>query len=196
MRGPVRGLSNGHSSFFPDWPNGGDDGHLLGQFLKQLVEVEIEIGLDRRRLREAVKDGNIRIETHGRVTGQINGLTVVELGSYSFGHPSRITARVFVGRHGVLDIEREVELAGPIHTKGVLILQGLLGDRFGRHSPLRLGGTLVMEQNYSDVEGDSATLAESLALLSALSGLPVRLPPPSAEICVSARSRSSRSSNS
>src|SRR4030095_7026817 len=96
------------------------------------------------------------------------GLTVVELGSYSFGHPTRITARCFVGRNGLMDIEREVELAGPIHTKGVLILQGILGDRFGQARPLRLGATLCMEQNYSDVEGDSASLAEGLTLLSAI----------------------------
>src|SRR5439155_370017 len=114
------------------------------------------------RLREAVQDGSIRIETTGAVVGQINGLTVVELGSYSFGHPTRITARVFVGRGGLVDIEREVDLAGPIHTKGVLILQGFLGDRFGRDRQMRLGATLCMEQNYSDVEGDSASLAEAL----------------------------------
>ncbi len=126
------------------------------------------------RLREAVKDGNIRIDTTGAVVGQVNGLTVVELGSYSFGHPTRITARVFAGKDGVLDIEREVDLGGPIHSKGVLILQGLLRDRLGRTRPLRLGATLVMEQNYSEVEGDSASLAETLALLSALSGFPVR----------------------
>jgi predicted ATP-dependent protease len=126
------------------------------------------------RLREAVEDGSIRIDTAGEVTGQVNGLTVVELGSYSFGHPSRITARVFVGRTGLVDIEREVDLAGPIHTKGVLILQGFLGDRFGQTQPLRLGATLCMEQNYSDVEGDSASMAEALALLSALSKVPLR----------------------
>ncbi|MEW5851116.1 MAG: ATP-binding protein [Myxococcota bacterium] len=126
------------------------------------------------RMREAVRDGSIRIETSGSVVGQINGLTVVELGSYSFGHPSRITTRVYVGRNGLVDIEREVDLAGPIHTKGVLILQGLLGDRFGRQRPLRLGATLCMEQSYSDVEGDSASLAEALALLSAIARVPIK----------------------
>jgi lon-related putative ATP-dependent protease len=126
------------------------------------------------RMREAVEDGSIRIETRGSVVGQVNGLTVVELGSYAFGQPTRITARVFVGRRGVQDIEREVDLGGPVHTKGVLILQGFLGDRFGKRRPLRMGATLCMEQNYTEVEGDSASLAEAVALLSALSGVPVR----------------------
>ncbi|MBI5498062.1 MAG: AAA family ATPase [Deltaproteobacteria bacterium] len=126
------------------------------------------------RLREAVKDGSIRIDSEGAVVGQVNGLTVVELGSYSFGHPSRITARVHVGKGGVIDVEREVDLGGPIHSKGVIILQAILGDRFGKHAPLTLGATLCMEQNYSEVEGDSASLAECLALLSALSGVPLR----------------------
>jgi predicted ATP-dependent protease len=126
-----------------------------------------------RRLR-MIRDREIRVETTGAVEGQVNGLSVVEVGAFRFGEPSRITARVFVGRRGVLDIERAVRLGGPIHSKGVLILGGLIGDRFGRTRPLRLGATLCFEQSYGGVEGDSASLAEALALISALARVPAR----------------------
>lgn len=126
------------------------------------------------RMREDIILGRMNVETSGAVVGQTNGLTVIDLGSYSFGVPARITARVGAGRGEIVDIEREVELGGPIHTKGTLILKGLLIDRFGRHTPLQLSGTLCIEQSYSDIDGDSASLAEACALLSALAEVPVR----------------------
>jgi predicted ATP-dependent protease len=103
----------------------------------------------------------------------VNGLTVYDLGDVSFGHPRRITATAGVGRDGVIDIEREAELSGPTHTKGVLILAGYLIEKYAQDKPLSLSARLVLEQSYTGVEGDSASGAELYALLSELSGLPV-----------------------
>ncbi len=128
----------------------------------------------RDRLREATANGTIRVETEGRVVGQINGLSVLAIGELAFGRPSRITARVWPGRGRVLDIEREVQLGGPLHSKGVLILSGFLGHRFGRSRPLALSASLVFEQSYGGVDGDSATMAETCALLSAIAEVPLR----------------------
>jgi len=126
------------------------------------------------RLQEAVQTGTLLIETTGSAVGRVNGLSVLSLGDYAFGHPSRITATVGPGRRGVVSIEREVELSGPIHGKGVLILSGYLLRQYGQAMPLNLSASLVFEQSYGMVEGDSASLAELFALLSALSGLPLR----------------------
>jgi lon-related putative ATP-dependent protease len=128
----------------------------------------------RERLQEQVLEGTILIDTQGGRAGQVNGLSVLQLGAYAFGHPSRITARVRLGKGEVIDIEREVELGGPIHSKGVLILSSLLSARYAPDRPLSLSASLVFEQSYSGVEGDSASSAEFYALLSALSGLPIR----------------------
>ncbi len=128
----------------------------------------------RRRTYEAIAEGTLLVDTAGTQVGQVNGLSVVQLGGWSFGRPSRITARVRLGRGEVVDIEREVELGGPIHSKGVLILAGFLGGRFAPDRPLSLRASLVFEQSYGGVEGDSASSAELYALLSALAELPVR----------------------
>ncbi len=106
--------------------------------------------------------------------GQVNGLSVIGLGNFAFGRPSRITARVRMGKGQVVDIEREVELGGPIHSKGVLILSSLLGARYATGHPLSLAASLVFEQSYGGVEGDSASMAELCALLSALARVPVK----------------------
>jgi len=123
---------------------------------------------------EEIERGTVRIETEGARTGAVNALTVTSLGGFSFGRPVRVSAQAGVGRGTVTDIEREVELGGPVHSKGVLILTGFLTARFARDTPLSLGASLVFEQSYGEVEGDSASLAELLALLSAISGLPLR----------------------
>jgi len=122
---------------------------------------------------EAIADGELMIRVHGREVGQINGLTQADLGDFRFGSPVRITARVYAGEEGVINIDREVEMTGPNHDKGVMILQGWLSATFGRLSPLCLTASLVFEQEYHGVEGDSASCAELYALLSALSGLPL-----------------------
>jgi lon-related putative ATP-dependent protease len=127
-----------------------------------------------RRLQQEIARKTIRIETGGEAVGQVNGLSVIGLGTLSFGSPARITARVRLGRGEVVDIEREVELGGPIHSKGVLILSGFLGGRFGGRRPLSLNASLVFEQSYGGVEGDSASAAELFALLSALAEAPIK----------------------
>jgi len=127
-----------------------------------------------RRMQEEIHRRTIRIETDGAVTGQINGLSVISLGALAFGNPTRITAQVRMGRGEVVDIEREVQLGGPLHSKGVLILSGFLGGRFGMGRPLSLHASLVFEQSYGGVDGDSASAAELFALLSALSEVPIR----------------------
>jgi lon-related putative ATP-dependent protease len=129
------------------------------------------------RLRERYQENIIRetilIDTIGKKVGQLNGLSVIQLGNFSFAVPSRITARVRMGKGDVVNIEREVELSGPIHSKGVLILSGFLGARYSKDKPLSLSASLVFEQSYSGVEGDSASSAELYALLSAIADVPL-----------------------
>jgi len=142
------------------------------------VETAIEAQVRRKsrirdRMQEEIERERILIDTEGEKTGQINGLSVLRLGGYSFGRPNRITARTRMGTGEVIDIEREVELGGPIHSKGVMILSGFLGSRYAREHPLSLSASLVFEQSYGGVDGDSASLAETVALLSALAEAPV-----------------------
>jgi predicted ATP-dependent protease len=126
------------------------------------------------RMQELFEDGTIMVDTEGTVVGQINGLSVISLGDHTFGRPSRITARTWLGQAGMVNVEREVKLSGPIHDKGVLILTGYLGGMFARSRPLSLSASICFEQNYEGVEGDSASSTELYALLSALSGLPIK----------------------
>ena len=130
------------------------------------------------RIRERMLDQVLRqtmlIDTAGSAVGQVNGLAVVQLGNYRFGRPSRITASVRLGKGEVIDIEREAKLGGPLHSKGVMILGGLLGERFGQERPLALSARLVFEQSYGGVDGDSASSAEFYALLSSLADIPLR----------------------
>ena len=126
------------------------------------------------RLQESMVKGTVLLDTAGAAIGRINGLSVISMGDYAFGHPVRITATVGPGRSGVVSIEREVELSGPIHGKGVLILGGYLLRKYTQKGPLSLSASLVFEQSYSMVEGDSASLAELCVLLSAIAGVPLR----------------------
>lgn len=128
----------------------------------------------RERVQEEIGRGTILIDTKGAVVGQVNGLSVIQLDGFAFGRPSRITARVRLGRGQVVDIEREVALGGPLHSKGVLILSSYLAARYAVDKPLSLNASLVFEQSYSGVEGDSASSAELYALLSALAEAPIR----------------------
>lgn len=123
---------------------------------------------------EAIADGDVVITVHDERIGQINGLSLIEMGDHSFGIPSRITAHTFAGEDGLLNIEREVGMSGPIHDKGVFILQSFLSALFHHNAPLAFNASIVFEQEYYGVEGDSASCAELYALLSALSGLPFR----------------------
>jgi predicted ATP-dependent protease len=121
-----------------------------------------------------VNRGFFLIDTAEQKIGQVNGLSVMGLGDFVFGSPSRVTASIGLGREGVIDIEREAKMGGPIHTKGVLILSGYLHEKYARNKPLNLSARLVFEQNYSGVEGDSASSTELYAILSALSGIPIK----------------------
>jgi len=142
------------------------------------VEAAIEarrrrVGRRRELLLEAIRQGTLLVATEGTALGQVNGLSVHQLGDEAFGWPTRITARIRLGAGEVVDIEREVELGGPIHSKGVLILSGFLGGRYAAEAPLSLQASLVFEQSYGGVEGDSASLAELCALLSAIGEVPI-----------------------
>ncbi|NPV08430.1 MAG: AAA family ATPase [Anaerolineae bacterium] len=125
------------------------------------------------RLRELIEDDVIMIDTEGSVVGQVNGISVVPMGDYAFGRPSRITARTAMGRAGVVNIDREIGLGGRIHNKGVMILAGYLQGKYAEEVPLTLSASITFEQMYEEVEGDSASSAELYSLLSSLSGFPI-----------------------
>src|SRR5918996_107887 len=132
------------------------------------------VNLIEKRLQEMIAEGSILIEVAGGVVGQVNGLSVFDLGDFSFGKPSRITAQTFSGRRGVINIERESALSGRTHDKGVLILSGYLGAKYGQERPLTVSVSLAFEQSYEGVDGDSESSPELYASLSSLSGLPLR----------------------
>ncbi|HTP65005.1 MAG TPA: ATP-binding protein [Geobacteraceae bacterium] len=126
------------------------------------------------RIQEMIDEGTIMVDTDGSEVGQINGLSVLSLGDYMFGRPSRLTVRVYTGRGGMVNIEREVKLSGPIHDKGVLILTGYLGGKYAHDKPLSFSASVCFEQSYEGVEGDSASSTELYAMLSALSCVPLK----------------------
>ena len=143
--------------------------------VQQAIDTQVE-RLDRMRdeLQERIQRGQVLIDSSGAEIGQVNGLSVLQLGSFRFGMPARITATTRLGEGEVVDIERETELGGPIHSKGVFILGSYLGARYAANRPLSLAASLTFEQSYSGVEGDSASLAELCALLSSLARAPIR----------------------
>lgn len=141
---------------------------------KTLQERKKRLSLIADRLQEAILEDVLLIDTQGKVVGQINGLAVYDLGDYSFGRPSRITARTYLGKQGVVSIERESRLSGRIHDKGVLILGGYLGYKYAQNKPLSVAASICFEQSYEGVEGDSASLAETCAVLSSLAEVPIR----------------------
>jgi lon-related putative ATP-dependent protease len=148
---------------------------ISGEDVRRAVDMQISrADLVKQRIQDHIRRGDLLIDTSGERTGQINGLAVVQLGGFLFGMPHRITARTRLGSGGVIDIERESELGGPIHSKGVLILSGFLAGRYAANKPLSLSASLVFEQSYGGVEGDSASSAELYALLSALADTPIR----------------------
>lgn len=139
------------------------EGHK--KFRSNMIEAKIQ---------EMIKRGMILIQTEDKIVGQINALSIISLGDYYFGQPSRITAKIHLGRKGVINIEREVHQSGPSHSKGVLILSNYLAGMYAQDKPLSVSASLTFEQNYAGVEGDSASSTELYALLSALSGVPVK----------------------
>lgn len=127
-----------------------------------------------KKLLQMLKNGMIMVDTEGETVGQINGLSVLDMGDYAFGKPSRITATTYMGESGIVNIEREVEMSGTSHAKGVLIISGYFGQKFAQELPLSLSASLCFEQLYGGVDGDSASSAELYALLSSLSDLPIK----------------------
>jgi lon-related putative ATP-dependent protease len=141
---------------------------------RAVAKKEYRSNLIEERIHELIADGTLKIETSGERPGQINGLSVVDLGDYAFGKPSRVTARIALGRGGVRSIEREIELSGPIHSKGVMILAAYVAGTYAEEWPPALAATVTFEQAYEGVEGDSASSTELYALISAIAGLPLR----------------------
>ncbi|MFC1930414.1 Lon protease family protein, partial [Chloroflexota bacterium] len=140
---------------------------------KAIEEKVYRHNLPDERITELIQEGTIIIDTEGAVVGQVNGLSVYMMGDISFGKPSRITAKTFMGRSGIVNIERESQLSGKIHDKGVLILGGYLGWKYAQDKPLSLSASLCFEQSYEGIDGDSASSAELYAILSSLSGIPL-----------------------
>ncbi len=155
----------------------GEDGSEVvsaAQVQKAIDAKTHRAGRVRDRIQEEIQRGTLVVETEGERVGQINGLAVLQMHDFAFGRPSRISCRVRLGKGQVVDIEREVALGGPLHTKGVLILSAFLSSRYAKDRPLSLAASLVFEQSYSGVDGDSASSAELYALLSALADVPIR----------------------
>lgn len=157
------------------WAKQANHETVAGSDVQQAIDFQLyRANRLREKILEEIHRGTILVDTRGATVGQVNGLSVIDMGQFAFGRPSRITARVRLGKGEVIDIEREVELGGPIHSKGVLILSSFLGARYSADRPLSLSASLVFEQSYSGVEGDSASSAELYALLSALSEVPIQ----------------------
>jgi len=140
---------------------------------KAVAAKDRRANLVEERIDRMISEGTLMIDVSGARAGQVNGLSVAELGDYTFGMPTRITASVALGRGSVDSIDRQIELSGPIHSKGVLILSGYLAERYAQDWPLAMRATLTFEQSYEEIEGDSASSTELYALLSAISGLPI-----------------------
>jgi lon-related putative ATP-dependent protease len=157
------------------WAEQADHDVITQGDVQQAIDAQIErVDRMRDRVHEAILRDTLLIDTQGEEVGQVNGLSVLALGNFAFGRPTRITARVRLGKGEVIDIEREVALGGPIHSKGVLILVGFLNGRYAVDHPLSLAASLVFEQSYGGIEGDSASSAELYALLSAIAEIPIR----------------------
>jgi predicted ATP-dependent protease len=141
---------------------------------RAIAEKIDRLNMIEEKIQEMMKDGTILIDISGKVVGQVNGLAVYDLGEYTFGKPSRITATTSIGKEGIINIEREADLSGKTHNKGVLIIGGYLRSKYAQNKPLTISASICFEQSYSGVEGDSASSTEVYALLSSLSGLPLR----------------------
>ncbi len=149
--------------------------YVTGDHVKRAIDEKVyRSKLIQEKIQEMIQRGILLIDTEREAVGQVNGLSVISLGDFAFGRPSRVTASIGLGREGLIDIEREAKLGGPIHTKGVLILSGYLAEKYAQDKPLSLSARLVFEQSYEGVEGDSASSTELYAILSALSELPIK----------------------
>jgi lon-related putative ATP-dependent protease len=149
--------------------------YITHEHVSRAIEAKVyRSNLIEEKLGEMIERGSILVDTVGEKVGQVNGLAVMGMGDYMFGKPSRITASVGLGKEGIIDIEKQADMGGPTHTKGVHILTGFLTNRYAKKHPLSLTARLVFEQSYSGVDGDSASSTETYAMLSALSGVPIK----------------------
>ncbi|MHB1190729.1 MAG: Lon protease family protein [Armatimonadota bacterium] len=156
------------------WSSQNGNKYVMAEDVQKAIdEKRFRSNMIEEKIQELIEKGIIMIDTEGAKVGQVNGLSVYSLGDYNFGRPSRITARTFIGKDGVTNIERETKMSGPIHYKGVLTLSGYLGAKYAEDKPLPLTASTSFEQNYEGVEGDSASSTELYAILSSLSDLPI-----------------------
>lgn len=157
------------------WASQSENGIITRQDVQKAIDEKIyRSNRIEERMQEMIERGQIFISTDGAVVGQVNGLAVMSLGKYMFGKPSRITARTYMGRGGVTNVEREVRMSGPIHNKGVMILSGYLNGKYGQEKPVSMSAQIGFEQLYDGVEGDSASSTELYAILSSLSEIPIK----------------------
>ncbi|MCK5572864.1 MAG: AAA family ATPase [Bacteroidetes bacterium] len=157
------------------WATKEHDREVTGEHVQKAVEERIErVRMIEEKIQEMIHEGSIMIDSVGATVGQVNGLSVYQLGEYEFGRPSRITAKTSMGRAGIINIEREAAMSGPTHNKGVLILSGYLRSTFAQDKPLVLSASIAFEQSYSGIDGDSASSTEVYAIISSLSGVPLR----------------------
>ena len=157
------------------WAQKDNQKMVSGPYVEKAVRERFErVSLVEDKIQEMIEEGTIMIDTGGRVVGQVNGLAVYNMGQFSFGKPSRITARTSIGRAGVINIEREADMSGSTYNKGVLILAGFLRGKYAQNKPFAFSASIAFEQSYSGVDGDSASSTEVYAILSSLSRLPLR----------------------
>jgi len=157
------------------WASLDGDSSITADHVEKALEEKIyRSNKIEEKIQELIDEGTIMVDTSGAVVGQVNGISVIDLGDYSFGRPSRITAKTYMGKAGVVNIERETKMSGRIHDKAHMILTSYLGGKFAQDLPLTLSASICFEQLYEEVEGDSATCTELYALLSSLSGLPLK----------------------
>jgi ATP-dependent Lon protease len=157
------------------WASQASSTVIQEKHVDKAVETRIyRSNLIEEHIQEMIDRGTLMIDTDGEVVGQVNGLAVYSLGDYMFGKPSRITAATSMGRAGIINIEREAELSGSTHNKGMLILAGYLRKKYAQDKPLTMSASIAFEQSYSGVDGDSASSTEIYALLSSLSGIPIK----------------------
>lgn len=157
------------------WAELNDNDYVeAGDVLKAIKEKYIRANLIEEKIQEMINKNHILIDVEGKEIGQINALSVYISGEYSFGRPSRVTARSYLGQEGVINIEREAKMSGNIHNKAVMILSGYIGAKYAQDKPLSLSATLAFEQNYGGIDGDSASCAELIALLSSISDVPIK----------------------
>jgi len=157
------------------WARNAGRGVVSAEHVQKAVDEKCyRSSLIEERIRNLITEGTLLVDVSGEAVGQVNGLAVVDLGDIRFGRPSRITAKTYMGKSGVIDIERESKMSGHIYEKGVLILSGYLGARYAQERPLSLTASLCFEQSYEGIDGDSASSTELYALLSSLSGVPIK----------------------